>query len=149
MAYKRKIDLVETPEQFRNYIRSKNPRARRMLEVYDELTKGKKLDFGSGSAYAYFCENSEIAEISGIHPHDLLLLASKQSGDFGKVEIDTGYLKITDRGEVLLSPIAVNKNYSFDDWRNDGIEGLKSLKNEVEKAISIYNKIFSRKKRND
>ncbi|MFW6174006.1 MAG: hypothetical protein ACOC5T_09700 [Elusimicrobiota bacterium] len=149
MAYKRKIDLVETPEQFRNYIRSKNPRAKKMLEVYDDLMDGKKLDFGSGFTYAYLCENSEIPETSSIHPHNLILLASKQSGDYGKVEIDTGFIKITERGEVIPSPIAVNKNYSFDDWRKDGIEGLKSLKNELEKAISIYNKIFSRKDRND
>jgi hypothetical protein len=144
MKYKRKIDLVKTSEQFRDYLSSKNPTCRKMLEVYDELVKGGQIYFGFDDKYLYFYEHPKPLEalVPGVSPRELFLLVSKKSGDRGRVEIDTGYFKMIENGEVLPSSRAINCNWSLDDWRYNDFDGLKALKEEIDKTLQVYNKVF-------
>ena len=144
MSKIRKLDLVKNPEAFRNYLETKNPRSRRMLEVYSELTEGMEIDFGydDEETYFYLSKAPQEQDVSGISKRELFLTASKRSGAWGKVEIDTGYFRLTEKGEVCPSQIALNLGYSLDDWQYHGIEGLKDLLSEICKAIEIYDKVF-------
>ena len=149
MGYTRKIDKVITLGQFREYLSSKNQISRRILEGYEELMEGKKLNFGFDDQDVYFYENIKPLEalVPGVSPRELSLVASKRGGDFGKAKIDTGYFKITERREILPSDRAENSNWSLDDWRYNGIDGLRALKAEVDLAIRIYERIFPSRRR--
>lgn len=160
MSYKRKIDLIKTQEQFRDYLISKNPISRRILETYDQAIKGRDIHFAINDQYVYFCEDATRFEsfIPGLTGRQFTLSASKESGDCAKVVLDTGSFFISEKGEigpcaVLWDPTNLYRTrYNLFDDLDRGIEGLGIIRTEVENAIGIYKKIFPprgrRKKRN-
>lgn len=144
MSYIRKVDLVKTQDQFREYVSSKNPRSGRMLKIFDELMEREKVGFAVDDEMALLYEDKDLpkTEVSGFSPQLLIITASKKPGKWGRVSIDTGYVEITEKGEILTSGRAQAHGWSFDKWYVNALEGLKAVKTEVEKAIKIYEKIF-------
>jgi len=150
MSYKRKIDLISMQEQFRDYLISKNPRSRRILETYDHSTKGRDIHFGINDHYVYIFEDETRFEqfFPGSTGRQFTLSASKDKGDFAKVVLDTGSFLISEKGEI--NPCAVffdphnrgRSRYNLFDDLDKGIEGLGIIKTEAEIAIDIYKKIF-------
>jgi hypothetical protein len=140
MRYKRKIDSVKTSEQFREYLSSKNPRSKKMLEVYDELTIRNDVRFFEDPDFVcFFKQKMPSAETEASPPY---LIASRKIGDNGRVYIDTGYIEINEKGEVLPNRFPLVSEGNLFECIQGGINGFEKLKLEVDKAIEIYKQIF-------
>jgi hypothetical protein len=141
MTYGRKllnIDLVNSEEQFRNYLSRRSYGSKRMMIVFNRTFFFKKPTFSSDAKRAALWKDySYRPSISRLE-----LAASKEKENKGEVFIDTGYFRIKEDGTLLPSQSDQAPCGSLDTWQEKGIEGLRLINSITEDIISLYEEIF-------
>ena len=115
-----------------------------MLEVYDELVTRNDIRFFDDPDFVcFFKQKTPNAETEASPPY---LIASRKIGDSGGFYIDTGFIEINEKGELLQNRFPLVSEGNLFECIQGGIKGFEKLKFEVDKAIEIYKQVFGDKK---
>ena len=142
MGYVKQADLIETAENFRDYLKTKNAITRRMLELYEHCLE-QNIGFFNDPDFAMFGRRDS-PESKLCLP---VLISSKKPGERGRVFIDTGYFEITEKAEVVPSRSCFTAKRDFSQYAKDGIDGLRFMKTELDQTINLYEQIFGKGKK--
>jgi len=138
MGRKRKINHIRTEVELREYITKRigkrNLNCVKMLEAFDELTEGQKVDFYGYETVRGLYEDRE--ETKGYPFRGVPRIIF----DEGKLCLNTGYVQIEEDGHIYLT-----QPRSFAGlYRKGGLEPLERFNSGIDKGIEIYRRIFQR-----
>ena len=132
----RDIDLVQSEEQYLNYLRHRSYGSKKILEYFygPETTQG----------YSPFSvDNSKVmldyTNIPGTGRNRLI--TSKEEKDKGFVYLETPNVEITEEREIRPRRSDPAQHFSFNEWTG-GVDGLAEIHTEIENLIRLYLKIF-------
>ncbi|MCK5608908.1 hypothetical protein KAR91_43950 [Candidatus Pacearchaeota archaeon] len=138
MSGKRKVDLIENSEDFRNYVSEKNTRARKMLEVYDGLTEGIPKYFMNDEYSVGLTTKDDVEIIKHQSVDKCAIQIQANKSNRGKVKLDTGVISIRDDGQMSDTGGLKCMNTAF----MNGSHALIEAAEEFNRVAGIYKSIF-------
>jgi len=142
MAYKkviRDINLVETEDQFRDYLAHKSYGSKRMIKVFN-----RQFLYIQKPTFSVDDDRVILSKDKNYGYPKFVLGASKKNN--GQVYIDTGFLEITEEGDIIPNWSAFDNDMSFDKLAKKGIKGLRHIKSISCDITKLYEEIFPAKK---